>query len=128
MTREFVSRMIPTEFKSDKAVIINRSNDVVKAGKVNVTDYAKKVFNDDVIAGHFTGYVQKKAGDLGMDMDTEFLSSQQAIKKKKTTALTSIKLDQNFDIHIHGGDNLLEKGYDEEKGMKYYKLYFKEEK
>ena len=46
--------MVPSEFKSDKAVIINRSNDIVKAGKVNVTDYARKIFNDDVIAGHLT--------------------------------------------------------------------------
>lgn len=42
--------------------------------------------------------------------------------------LTNIKLDGNFGISIRGCENLMEKGYNEEKGMKYYKLYFKEEK
>ena len=42
--------------------------------------------------------------------------------------MTTIKLDNNFDIKIHGGEQLIEQGYDKEKGMKFYKLYFHEEK
>ena len=128
VTREFVSKMAMSEFKSDKAVVINRSNDAISVDMVNVVDYAKKVFGNDTVAQHFIEYAKKRAEDTGMSMDKEFQSSQQAINKKRGTTLTSLKLDQNFDIRIHGGDNLLEKGYDEEKGMKYYKLYFKEEK
>ena len=42
--------------------------------------------------------------------------------------MTTIRLDKNFDIHIHGGEQLIEQGFDNEKGMRYYKLYFIEEK
>lgn len=128
VTREFVSKMAPSDFKSDKAVVINRSNEAISDSRVNVVDYAKKVFRDDNVVDSFTEYAKKRAEDTGMSMDEEFQSSRLAINKKRTTTLTSLKLDQNFDIRIHGGENLLEKGYDEEKGMKYYKLYFKEEK
>ena len=36
--------------------------------------------------------------------------------------------DGNFDIKIHGGEQFIEQGYDEERGMKYYKLYYREER
>lgn len=128
MTREFVSKMVPSDFKSDKAVVISRSNDVISDGRVNLVDYSQKVFQREDLAMGFKDFAQKKAIDSGFVIDDEFAISKQAVKKKKTTTLTTLKLDQNFDIHIRGGENLLEKGYDEEKGMKYYKLYFKEEK
>ena len=38
-----------------------------------------------------------------------------------------IKLDKNFHIYVHGGEQLIEQEYDEERGMKYYKLYYREE-
>lgn len=128
VTREFVAKMAPSEFKSERAAIINRSNDAIKADKVNVSDYAQKVFESHALADQFEEYARKKSVDQNLQMDDEFQPSQQAISKKRTTSLTTIKLDQNFDIHIRGGEDFLEKGYDEEKGMKYYKLYFKEEK
>ena len=128
VTREFVSKMAPSEFKSDKAAVINRSNGAICVDRVNVVDYAKKVFGDDNVAQRFTEFAKKRGEDTGMPMDEEFQSSQQVINKKRTTTLTSLKLDQNFDIRIHGGEDLLEKGYDAVKRMKYYKLYFKEEK
>ena len=63
-----------------------------------------------------------------MALDDEIKISQQAVKKKTTTKLTTIKLDDNFDIRVHGGEQLVVQGYDEERGMKYYKLYYREEK
>lgn len=41
--------------------------------------------------------------------------------------MTTFKLDENFDVNIHGGEQFIERGYDEERGMKYYKLFFNEE-
>ena len=37
------------------------------------------------------------------------------------------KLDKYFHIYVHGGEQLIEQEYDEVRGMKYYKLYYKEE-
>jgi hypothetical protein len=38
-----------------------------------------------------------------------------------------IKLDKNFHIYIHGERQMVEKGYDAEKQLNFYKLFFKEE-
>jgi hypothetical protein len=48
------------------------------------------------------------------------------VVKKQVRGLKSvIRLDRNFDIHIHGNRRLIEQGRDE-KG-KYYKIYYQEE-
>lgn len=42
--------------------------------------------------------------------------------------MSTIQLNKNFDINIHGGEQNIVRGYDEERGMYYYQLLFKEEK
>jgi hypothetical protein len=38
-----------------------------------------------------------------------------------------LKLDKNFHIYVHGNRQLIERGYDDEKGMNYYKVFFNNE-
>ncbi|MFQ9503659.1 MAG: hypothetical protein ACLR1G_06560 [Alistipes indistinctus] len=38
-----------------------------------------------------------------------------------------IKLDRNFHIYVHGNNQYIRKGYDEETCMNYYQLLFNEE-
>ena len=38
-----------------------------------------------------------------------------------------LKLDKNFHIYIHGNKDLIEKGFDDNKSLNYYKVYFREE-
>lgn len=128
MTRTFVSHLPEGGSKKDKALMVHRSMEAVKAPVVKVEDYARDVFKDEEMARQFEEYTRKKADDEGVALDDEIKISQQAVKKKTTTKLTTIKLDDNFDIRVHGGEQLVEQGYDEERGMKYYKLYFREEK
>lgn len=128
MTRTFVSHLPEGGGKKDKALMVHRSMEAVKAPVVKVEDYARDVFKDEEMARQFEEYTRKKADDEGLALDDEIKISQQAVKKKTTTKLTTIKLDDNFDIRVHGGEQLVEQGYDEERGMKYYKLYYREEK
>lgn len=128
MTRTFVSHLPEGGSKKEKALMVHRSMEAVKAPVVRVEDYARDVFKDEEVARKFEEYTRKKTEDEGVALDDEIKISQQAVKKKTTTKLTTIKLDDNFDIRVHGGEQLVEQGYDEERGMKYYKLYFKEEK
>ena len=128
MTRTFVSHLPEGGSKKEKALMVHRSMEAVKAPMVRVEDYARDVFMDEEVARKFEEYTRKKADDEGVALDDEIKISQQAVKKKTTTKLTTIKLDDNFDIRVHGGEQLVEQGYDEERGMKYYKLYYKEEK
>ncbi|MFK8060581.1 MAG: nucleoid-associated protein, partial [Polaribacter sp.] len=55
------------------------------------------------------------------------------LKKEKSKLKTEIKLDTNINIKLdvdapEAASEYLERGYDEEKKMKFYKVYFNEEK
>lgn len=53
------------------------------------------------------------------------------VKKEKKKIKNIIKLDTNLELKVllnkEDGTKNIEKGYDEEKGMSYYKIYFNEE-
>ncbi|MCS6979671.1 MAG: nucleoid-associated protein [Flavobacteriales bacterium] len=52
------------------------------------------------------------------------LSSRKTAQKKFKSV---IRLDKHFHIYIHGPEHLVERGFDEAKGLHYYKLYFETE-
>jgi hypothetical protein len=56
-----------------------------------------------------------------------FAISQQAVKGQQKIFKSVLKLDKNFHIYIHGNRNLIESGFDDEKGMRYYKVFYKDE-
>jgi len=60
-----------------------------------------------------------------LDFADNFTISESAVKKQARTLKSIIKLDKNFDIHIHNNRQLIEQGRDE-KG-KFYKIYYKDE-
>ncbi len=128
MTRAFVSHLPEEGSKKDKALMVQRSIEAVKAPAVRFKNYARDVFKDEELARQFEEYTRKRVEDDGVVFDDKITISATAVKKKATTSLTMVKLDENFDIRIHGGEHLIEQGYDEERGMKYYKLFFREEK
>ncbi len=60
-------------------------------------------------------------------MVDEFDISGSAVKKMKKVFKSVIKLDKNFHIYVHGNRDYIRKGFDEESGMNYYQVFFKEE-
>lgn len=38
--------------------------------------------------------------------------------------MSTIKLDDNFELNIRGSEERIIKGYDSEAGLNYYKLFF----
>lgn len=49
------------------------------------------------------------------------------LKDEKRYFKHVLKLDKNFHVYIHGQKKYIEKGYDSDRDMNYYKLYFLEE-
>ena len=60
-----------------------------------------------------------------LDIADNFTISDSAVIKQSRVLKSVIKLDKNFDIHVHGNSNLIEQGSDN-KG-KYYKIYYQKE-
>ena len=128
MTRTFVAQLPEDGKKSEKALMVQRSMDAVKSSVIRVEDYAMDVFRDETIAQQFNEFTKTKVDIDGITFDDEIVISQQAVKKKMSSRLSMIKLDGNFDIKIHGGEQFIEQGYDHERGLKYYKLYYIKER
>ena len=115
--------------KADKIDILNssviyfRDND-----EFNETEYANQIFKDENIANSFQEYRKEYQNKNNAPIANEFEISEPAVKKQSRSMRSVLKLDKNFHIYIHGDRQLIEKGYDEEKGKHFYKIYFDEER
>lgn len=129
ITKEFIAQLPCVDSKIEKANYYNRYIEAIKSDSIKVDEYAHAIFQDAKTESMFSDYKQKRQSEIGVSIEKEFEVSALAIKKKSVTgSMTTIKLDKNFDVNIHCGEQFIERGYDEEKGMRYYKLYFNEEK
>ncbi|MBN2668770.1 MAG: hypothetical protein JXR60_06030 [Bacteroidales bacterium] len=52
---------------------------------------------------------------------------KQAVKSNKKYFKSVIKLDKSFHVYVHANPENLEKGFDKERDMKFYNLFYKEE-
>ena len=128
LCKSFVSQLPSDNGKVEKATYMNRSVEALKEESVNVNTFAENVFKDPGLVSEFKQYKDAYQKERDIEIDETFETASTAIKRRTTGTMTTIKLDKNFDINIHGGEQYIERGYDEERGMHYYKLFFKEEK
>lgn len=91
-------------------------------------------FTDKVSGGNeaLTNELNSYREDFGLDNTNGFDISQSAFKNAKRKIKNTIKLDTNIQIKLdynnpEASNYYIEKGYDEEKGMHFYKVFFNEE-
>lgn len=69
---------------------------------------------------------------ISEDVEDGFFISKQAVKTSKKIFKTNIKLDTNVEIKVTSSmahtEGFIEQGHDEERDMKYYKVYYNNEK
>lgn|SRR5574344_929341 len=128
LCKSFVSQLPSENGKIEKVTYMNRSVKALKEESVNVNSFAEQVFETPGLVSEFKQYKETYQRERDMEIDDTFETAATAIKRKGTGTMTTIKLDKNFDINIHGGEQYIERGYDEKRKMHYYQLYFKEEK
>ena len=61
------------------------------------------------------------------DFDDPFEVSQAAVKSNSKFFRAVMKLDKNFHVYVHGSHDRIEKGFDNERNMNFYKLFYQEE-
>jgi hypothetical protein len=111
--------------KHEKNMVLNNS---VKYFDSN-SDYEKENFEKDVliqedIIKEFREHQDKYFTTFNIQPCEKFQISQTAVKKNSKYLKSIIKLDNNFNIQINGNHDLLESGYDEDKKMKFYKVFY----
>ena len=128
LCKSFVSQLPSNNGKVEKATYMNRSVEALKEESVNIDTFAEQVFETPELVTEFKQYKETYQKEREIEIDDSFTATSKAIKKSAIRSVTSIKLDKNFDINIHGGEQYIVRGYDEDRGMYYYQLFFKEEK
>jgi 37-kD nucleoid-associated bacterial protein len=129
--KNFVTKNIDTEFevsKADKIDLLNRSMKYFKEKEsFDLDDFNNEVIGNEQGIASFLNYKKSFEDEFETPIPDSFDISGAAVKKQSRVYKSVLKLDKNFHIYIHGNKELIEKGFDEDKRMNYYKVYFKEE-
>ena len=119
----------PAEDRTGQMKFLSDSVDYFASHETfNFDDFTEQVIPEANMAKEFKTY-QK---DYALEDVNEFEISPHALKKARRKIKTQIKLDTAIQINLDYNNpefsqQFLEKGYDEEKKMYYYKVYFNDE-
>lgn len=131
LTKQYVTNQLDTDFevnKTDKIDFLNRSIEYFKEHDTFEKDeFEKEVFQDKAVIKSFNNFETEYSKDHDVKIIDHFEISPNALKKQVKSFKSVLKLDKNFHVYIHGNKNLIEKGFDRDSGMHYYKIFFKEE-
>lgn len=131
MCKSFVVETMPKEYdvsKADQADLLNQSMQFFKENETfEFDDFAENVMKQPEVIESFKQFKSFYEDEKELKIADSFDISEEAVKKQARVMKSVIKLDKNFHIYIHGKRELIEKGYEDENKMHFYKLYFKEE-
>lgn len=128
---EFVNAHIKDDdslTRLEKAMIASRVKDVLlqsNAESMTIEEYAKAVFKDDALITKFNEYVDSSDKNAELNIESISIDKQAVVKRKNS--VSTIKLDNNFELYINGAEDRISKGYDSDAALNYYKLYFEKE-
>ena len=131
IAKHFVTKQLTEDFevsRTDQIDLLNRSVEYFKTHEnYNKEEFENEIFNDPSVIDSFRDFDQRFREENNIHINDEFEISGQAVKKQARIFKSVLKLDKNFHIYIHGNRNLIEKGVDE-KGRKFYKIFYDQEK
>ena len=129
--KSFVTEKLEEDFeisKADKIDLLNKSMKYFKEkDSFDIDEFANEVIANAEGIESFKNYKKSYEDEFDTSIADSFDISDAAVKKQAKAFKSIIKLDKNFHIYIHGNKDLIEKGYDDDRVMNYYKVYFKEE-
>ncbi|MBC8052530.1 MAG: nucleoid-associated protein [Sphingobacteriaceae bacterium] len=129
--KSFVTNKLEEDFdmtKADKIDLLNRSMKYFKEKEsFELDEFSNEVIGNPQAIASFKNFKQNYEKEFDTEIADSFDISNPAVKKQAKVFKSVLKLDKNFHIYIHGNKELIEKGFDDNKLMNYYKVYFKEE-
>ena len=103
-----------------------------KNEKFDAKDFSKNVIGDTKMSHEFNRFKKNYAEENNLDDLEDFDISQSAVKNMKRRFKNYIKLDTNIELKINFNNiesslEFVEKGFDRDKDMYYYKVFFNKE-
>ncbi len=130
MTKTFITEQLPQEYeipKADQIDLLNRSVQYFKDNtEFDRESFSREVFQSDEVVDRFAKFGDRYQEEHDVELDDRFEISAHAVKKQARVFKSVLKLDKNFHIYIHGDRDKIEQGVDD-KGRKYYKIYYEQE-
>lgn len=132
MCADFVRDVFNAEHnvdRSEQIEMLNKTQAYFDGNEVfDTQSFEEKIFSGEPeIIDAFRDYKDSYVEDRSLLLVDEFDISTDAVKSQKKHFKSLLKLDKNFVVQIMGDRERLEKGYDAEKDLNYYKLFYKVE-
>ncbi|MFK7907310.1 MAG: nucleoid-associated protein [Chitinophagales bacterium] len=128
---EEVFAEVHQEDPKDQVAFLNKSLDYFSKNEAfDLDDFANEVIEEPERIKEFKAFKQSFDEEKGIKSgSTDFGISQQAVKNMKRKFKNFIRLDTGIDIKLNSetSHEFVERGFDTEKGMAFYKVYFNQE-
>jgi len=137
LCRDFAENIYGPVLNADKKDQVVFMNEAIayfdKNREFRLDEFVETVIKQPEMADQFIEHKQMYEANQGIQTREVFDISTQAVKTAKRKFKNLIKLDTEIEIKLkatgveQGEAGFIERGYDEKKGMHYYKVYFNEE-
>jgi hypothetical protein len=119
-----------TESKKEQVDFISRTVDYFsKNDTFDLEEFTTSVIDEPASAELFKSYSQVFAEERGLESFDDFAINKSTVRNMKRKFRNFIKLDTQIEIKFNGynpeqSEQYVERGFDEERGMHFYKVYF----
>ena len=123
----------PAEGKKEQIEFLNQSVKYFdEQPKIETKDFEETIFQNDDLKDEFQSYQKEYEQKKNLTFSDAFEVAEEVLKKQKRSIKNSIKLDTNIIIKMdlknpESSQKFIEQGYDEQKDMNFYKVYFNKE-
>lgn len=125
--------VLPAEDKREEVLFMNRAvNHFAKNDAFNESAFMNEVLENPDLIPEFNHYKMEQAPKYKIEDLTDFPISNKAVSSQRKKIKNLIQLDTNIQIKLdfinpESAEKFVEKGWDEEKQMYYYLIYFNKE-
>ena len=95
-----------------------------KNREVNFENFKADVLKEPAIIDAFDTYQEKYAEERRWNPPDQFAMTDQTEAQARKFVKSVIKLDKNFHIYVHGNKERIERGFDAQRKLNYYTLWF----
>ena len=131
LCKEFSTEILKTTYGAqEQNTFLAKTIDFFKENEVvNVERFKEDVFDEDKLKTLFDSYKKTYEEEQNIVLRNQFDVAERVVTKEKKKIKTDIKLDTNIQIKLDidapdASAEYLERGYDDEKKMHYYKVFF----
>lgn len=129
--KEFSNEILKTSYGAqEQNTFLAKTIDFFKENEVvNIERFKDDIFEEPKQKNLFDDYKKTFEGEQNIVLRNQFDVAEAVVNKEKKKIKTDIKLDTNIQIKLdidapEASSEYLERGFDEEKKMHYYKVFF----